>query len=397
MALTIRTAEDADWPAMTHLAGISFGGFRTMEATEYWRSMMPAGSAVVACDGDDVVGQALYLDLLLTVPGGAVLPMAGISWVAVAPTHRRRGVLTQLYVELHRRIDSAGYPISGLEASEYEIYGRFGYGAATLEQTLTVDRRTARFYPEVADPGGVRLVEPAQHRAQIEELYERWRLRTPGGLYTPRPLWDLVFDDREDARRGGASKLVALLHKDGFATYRILGGEEFKSVAVMKFVALTSDAHIALWRVLLGMDLKDKISAGSHVADPLPYLLTDARLVEVSGTDGLWLRMRDIPTVLQARTYSADLVVTCEISDGILDGGGRYELVVKDGEATCTPTEQEPDVETSLAVLGSLYLGAHKASSFAAANRLRCTDSQLLTQLDAAFASDVPAQIGYGF
>ena len=50
-----------------------------------------------------------------------------------------------------------------------------------------------------------------------------------------------------------------------------------------------------------------------------------------------------------------------------------------------------------LDVLGSLYLGAHRASSFASANRLHTNDSGLLTRLDAAFVSDVPAALGYGF
>ena len=77
--LTVRTAKDADWPAMALLAATGFGAWRPEEATKAWRTMMPADSAVVACDGDDVVGVALYLDLQLTVPGGAVLPMAPVS------------------------------------------------------------------------------------------------------------------------------------------------------------------------------------------------------------------------------------------------------------------------------------------------------------------------------
>lgn len=395
MAVEIRTAEEADWPAMTQLAGISFGGFRPVEATDNWRTMMPSDGAVVACDGPDVVGQALYLDLELTVPGGAVLPMAGVSWVAVAPTHRRRGVLTQLYVELHRRMAQSNYPIAGLEASEYGIYGRYGYGAATFEQGMSVDRRTAAFHPEVPDPGGVRLVKPADHRAKIEEIYERWRRRTPGGLHTPERLWDEVFLDREIAR-GGGSQLIALLHEDGVAMYRIFGAAEVKSVAVTKFIALTPAARVALWRVLVGLDLKDKITVSTHRADPLPYLLTDARLVEFSGEDGLWLRIFDIPKVLQARSYSSDLTAVMDVSDGVLGGGGRFALEVRDGTARCVPTDAAPDVSLDLSVLGSLYLGAHKASSFAFAGRLR-GEPTLVAQLDAAFASDVPAQIGYGF
>ena len=56
--LTIRTAEDADWPAMALVAATCFGAWRPEEANDAWRTMMPAGSAVVACDGQDVVGMA---------------------------------------------------------------------------------------------------------------------------------------------------------------------------------------------------------------------------------------------------------------------------------------------------------------------------------------------------
>lgn len=50
-----------------------------------------------------------------------------------------------------------------------------------------------------------------------------------------------------------------------------------------------------------------------------------------------------------------------------------------------------------LGVLGSIYLGVHRASACVQANRLRCRDIGLARQLDAAFASEVPAELGYGF
>ena len=150
-----------------------------------WRTLIPPDGAVIACAGDDVVGMAFYVDLLLTVPGGAVLPMAGVSWVCVAPTHRRRGVLRAMFVELHRRM-AGEYPIAGLRGqSEAGIYSRFGYGPASVDEKLTIDRREARFHAEVPDPGGVRVVTPQNHRAQLEEIYERWRLQHTGRAVHP--------------------------------------------------------------------------------------------------------------------------------------------------------------------------------------------------------------------
>jgi predicted acetyltransferase len=392
--LSIRTAEDADWPAMALLAATCFGAWRPEESNKAWRTMMPAGGAVVACDGPDVVGVALFLDLKLTVPGGAVLPMAGVSWVVVSPTHRRRGVLTAMFAELHSRM--SGYPIAGLEASEARIYGRFGYGPATTWRELTVDRREATIHDGVPDPGGVRAVRPVEHRDQLEDIYERWRLQTPGGLHSPRELWDDVLADREEVRWGG-SALFCLLHADGFALYRVHGDDKDR-IEISKLAATTPEAHIALWRVLLGMDLYKQVKTWTHPQDVLPYLVKDPRLVRTTLVeDALWLRMLDIPTVLEARSYSADVSVVLEVSDDVLGGGGRYALEVQNRKARCVPTDAAADVHTSLSVLGSLYMGGHRASPFATANRLRCNDSGLVAQLDAAFATDVPAELGFGF
>jgi len=392
----VRSAEDADWPAIVLLAATCFGSFRPPEANDMWRTLIPAGGAVVACDADDVVGSAYYLDLHLTVPGGAVLPMAGVSWVCVAPTHRRRGVLRAMLTELHGRMAAASYPVAGLEASEGGIYTRFGYGPASVVETLNVDRRGAGFLDGVPDPGGVRVVAPVDHRDRFEEVYERWRLRTPGGLFTPRSMWDEVLGDREVSRHGGGP-LMALLHADGFALYRIGGGRDRKSVSVVKLAAVTDDAYVALWRTLLGMDLMDAVTIEAPPGELLPYLLTDARRVGVTGReDGLWLRILDVPTVLEARTYAADASVVLEVSDGSADVG-RFALDVRDGRARCVPSDADPDVTLTQSVLGSLYLGQHRASAFAAANRLHGSDSRVVPTLDAVFAADVPAQQGFGF
>ncbi|PRC46755.1 enhanced intracellular survival protein Eis, partial [Mycobacterium sp. ITM-2017-0098] len=97
-----------------------------------------------------------------------------------------------------------------------------------------------------------------------------------------------------------------------------------------------------------------------------------------------------------ARTYSADLSVVLDVSDDVLGGGGTFALDVRDGRATCASTAAPADVTISLSVLGSLYLGAHRASAFATAHRLHAHPA-VVAALDAAFATDVPAELGYAF
>jgi predicted acetyltransferase len=70
-------------------------------------------------------------------------------------------------------------------ASEGGIDGRFGHGAAAIEQRLRVQRRWAQFHPEVPDPGGVKVISAAEHSSELAAIDERWRRYTPGGLHTP--------------------------------------------------------------------------------------------------------------------------------------------------------------------------------------------------------------------
>jgi predicted acetyltransferase len=395
-SVNLRSALDADWPGIALLDATCFGRVGHPDQFAAWRSMIPRDGSVVACDGDDIIGMSHYLDLSMTVPGGAVLPVAGVTLVAVAPTHRRRGVLRAMYTQLHERIANAHYPIAALTASEGGIYGRFGYGPATVEVELTVDRTRAQFRADAPDPRGVRLVKPAEHGDEFAAIYDRWRARTPGAQVRPQALWDELLADRETNRRGG-TELFSMLHSDGYALYRVFGDDPMMA-RVAELTAATPEAHVALCRALLGLDLMDKIAFGTHPADPLPYLLTDARHARVTYyEDDLWLRLMDIPAALQARSYAGELNVVLEVSDGFRSDGGRFALEIRDGRARCVPTGAPADISTDLDVLGSLYFGSHRASTFSAANRLRGNDSELIGRLDAAFASDVCAELGYGF
>src|SRR3954449_12843400 len=48
-----------------------------------------------AWDGDQIVGMCANFTLNTSTPGGS-LPTAGVTFIAVRPTHRRRGVMTQM-------------------------------------------------------------------------------------------------------------------------------------------------------------------------------------------------------------------------------------------------------------------------------------------------------------
>jgi predicted acetyltransferase len=162
--------------------------------------------------------------------------------------------------------------------------------------------------------------------------------------------------------------------------------------------AVTTDAHAALWRTVTALELFDRIEAMIAPDDPLRYLFTDPRLVRTHGRgDRLWLRPMDIPAALTARSYRGDLDVAVAVDDPFRETGGTYALRIRDGAAECAPTTRAADIAVGIDVLGALYLGAHRARAFAAANRIQAKDATHLRALDSAFETDQAPVLGWSF
>lgn len=395
--ITIRSATEDDGPAIMTLVETSFGTRYDPAELHRIPLLFPPENSIVAVEGGQVVGHLQATTMTVTVPGERTVPVCGIAGVGVAPTHRRRGILRAMYTEQHRRIEAAGLPLTMFTASEGGIYGRFGYGPATRENAVGIERRLAEFLPTAPDPGGVTLRTPSELRAAAERIYDRWRRLVPGAQVRPAAAWDIVFDDPERFREGGTT-LFGLLHADGYALYRFHSDDRARTVEVVEMRTVTAEAHAALWRALLGLDLVQRVDGVLTDHDPLPYLLTDPRLVRTTARyDGLWLRLMDVPAALTARAYAGELDVTLEVTDPFRNAGGRFALRVRDGQAECAPTDRAADVELGIDVLGSMYLGAYPGRMFAAANRVRAKDSAQVRALDDAFRTERDAMLGWFF
>ncbi|UGT71606.1 GNAT family N-acetyltransferase [Nocardia gipuzkoensis] len=395
--ITIRSATEDDGPAIMTLVETSFGTRYDPAELHRIPLLFPPENSIVAVEGGQVVGHLQATTMTVTVAGERTVPVCGIAGVGVAPTHRRRGILRAMYTEQHRRIEAAGLPLTMFTASEGGIYGRFGYGPATRENAVGIERRLAEFLPTAPDPGGVTLRTPSELRAAAERIYDRWRRLVPGAQVRPAAAWDIVFDDPERFREGGTT-LFGLLHADGYALYRFHSDDRARTVEVVEMRTVTAEAHAALWRALLGLDLVQRVDGVLTDHDPLPYLLTDPRLVRTTARyDGLWLRLMDVPAALTARAYAGELDVTLEVTDPFRNAGGRFALRVRDGQAECAPTDRAADVELGIDVLGSMYLGAYPGRVFAAANRVRAKDSAQVRALDDAFRTERDAMLGWFF
>ncbi|HET9172070.1 MAG TPA: GNAT family N-acetyltransferase, partial [Actinospica sp.] len=147
------------------------------------------GRVWAAFDGSTVAGTLVSLNLRLTVPGEAQIPLDGISGVTVAATHRRQGVARGLMGAELARARERGDAMAALIAAEYPIYGRFGFGPATEAAQWRVDARDLRFLREL--PGRVELIEPEAARFEAAALYDRVRERGVGMVSREGWRWDV--------------------------------------------------------------------------------------------------------------------------------------------------------------------------------------------------------------
>src|SRR6186713_1441720 len=105
--LPIRAGRDGDWGAVDALLTRSFHGTVDAEMHEIEAGTFEPERALLVEDGADLVGCAAAFTREMTVPG-AILPAAHVTMVSVAPTHRRRRLLSRMMHRQLREVHDAG-------------------------------------------------------------------------------------------------------------------------------------------------------------------------------------------------------------------------------------------------------------------------------------------------
>ncbi|MET9605343.1 GNAT family N-acetyltransferase [Streptomyces sp. NPDC006512] len=411
MALVTRVLQSDEWDVWYDHLELAFGGVpETPEERDLYRSLTEPRRSLGVWDGATCVGSAGAFSFRLSVPGGAVVPAAGVTMVGVAPTHRRRGVLTSL---MRRQLDdvrAGGEPIAVLTASEPEIYGRFGYGTAVYSLAVDVDTTRVRLsVPPGTDGVRLRLVDPEKALADCERVYAALVAARPG-MPARQPGWERQALLDPPGRRDGASPLKCVVAEAadgevvGYARYRVrpdweLTGSDGK-VEVYDVDATDPAAYAALWRYLFEIDLTWHVRAyGRPVDDPLLHLVSDIRRTRTRTRDALHLRLVDLGAALEARTYGAPLDVVVEVEDAFCPwNAGRWRLTADArGAARCVRTGDAAELELSVRELGSAYLGGVTLTSLAAAGRVRELRPGALREASRAFAGDVAPWLSHRF
>ena len=391
-----------------HLVRAFGAGSTPAEERALDRSLTEFERSLAVWDGSELVGTAGAFRFRMTVPGGAVLPTAGITMVSVAATHRRRGVLTSM---MRRQLDDVrewGEPLAALTASEPAIYGRFGYGAATFQLQAEID--TSRVTLDVpAGTGDVRLryADPAAVLDACEAVYAELVPLRPGML-ARQPGWERAGLLDPEGERDGASALQCVVAErdgkvTGYARFRTKLGWSPSghdgTVSLEDLAALDPASDAALWRFLFGIDLMSKLTVrGRPVDDAWQYQVSDIRRCLTRVRDMGYVRLVDVGAALAARTYQTPVDVVLEVADAFCPwNAGRWRLTGDAKGASCERTTDAAELTLTVRELGAAYLGGVSLGSLARAGRVGELRPGALAEASVAFGSPVPPWLPHGF
>lgn len=334
-------------------------------------------------DGRWVAGAGAF-SMGLTVPGGAELPVAGITMIGVAPTHRRRGILTAILRRLHQDALDRDEPIAMLTATESSIYRRFGYGGASDVAHLEIPASAVHFDPPVQDPGSFDLTfDPAE----LEDVHSRIRGTRAGWMHLTPGQWAQLHADVGPIHGGGGARRT-VVHRDGagrpdgYVTWRVDAPRPGNRLAehtlwIEMLVSPDPEVEAALWAFVSQIDLVTTVVWPTAPVEPtIRWRLIEPRqLRTLAVADMVWARILDVPRVLSARTYEAAGTLTFEVIDRFQpDLGGRFMLRVDrpGAQGSCTRVDDRAGVELRLdaADLATIALGGVHPSILGAAGRL---------------------------
>ena len=357
-----------------HAAEGAFGGDADDDTYERERQSVQLDRGLAAFDDGRPVGFAASYAFEMTIPGGHV-PTAGVTWVGVLPSHRRRGILREFMTRQLTDVHERGEPLAALWASESSIYGRFGYGIAAPNYGIEADRENFALRDDERSRATTRLVTKEEALPLFRDIYERARA-TRAGMVSRTDHWWLQhrMSDLESARRGAGIKFYAVIELDGrpeaYAMYRVAHewdrGLSNSVLRVIEAIAATPEAYRELWRFLFSVDLVARIKYPYFDGPYFMLALKEPRRLRLSIADGLWLRLVDVDAALRARSYAGEGSVVVEVRDELCPWNeGRYRI--GDGAGR---TDDDAELTLDVADLASTYLGAFDFHAVAYAGRV---------------------------
>lgn len=451
MGIEVRKADATEAESFARSVAIPFLDSQDDEADiAHWVKHFEPERAWVGVEAGRFVANCCTFTRDVTVPGWPeekcpTVALTAVSGVGVHPTHRRRGLLTQMMGEMLDDGRRRGEPIAGLVASEGSIYGRYGFAVATEIARWRADpKRTA--YLESTKQADITLATAGEVAKTVAKIHDRHRRTRAGEVDRHDRWWEETLADPADKRKGQSQWYFLIAGSgagdgDGYAAYR---GEDTSNdrdfggcVHVHDLYASDPDIEAELWRFIFDIDLaKEVVGERRPVDEPLRWRLQDPRRLRVERVeDGLWMRILDVPKALQARGYERSGRLCFEVVDrpelspagtkkaGATEDGDAHRVLGKwvlevDAESTAVDCRraktaknanagkaagqqnEQPQIKLGIGALSALLFGGVSAQALTRARLIERTGEGprgAVAEADGLFSTSLAPMSGTGF
>ena len=387
MPIELRASTWDDFPLVKVINARGENGYRSQVDFDAHRLVFTPDRSIMAFDGKDMVGNALSYEMDMYIPGG-ISKIAAVASVSVQATHRRKGINRSIMKYQLEDIHSRQEPLAVLQASESIIYGRYGYGMASVESNLEIEKTRSAYAVDQVSEGQPYFIEESEAREIFPQIYAKAIENRVGMVSRKENWWEFRF--REPGLKGGDPNSWFIKYQknginDGYLRYTIDDAE----LNIIELIASSNEAYSSLWRLCLDMDLVDIIKAEHRPVDEeLKWLLADPRRLVEHSCDRYWVRLVDVKKALSQRSYSVDGSLTLEVKDSFLPWNQEVvELISESGESSCATSTRNPDIVLSAGDLGAVYLGGINFSTLLAAGRIEEVTKGSVTKANLMFST----------
>lgn len=338
----------------------------------------------------------------INVGDGHLMDAAFLTYAAVRPTDRRKGLLRELVRRNLLSIDDKGIPLALLTASEGGIYSRFGFQPVyqTSSTQLDVSRgfelssSAARL---VKESGRIEEVTLQWLLPQIPQLaadfHQHYRMSITRQAGFSEELYQHPNEEVVDSTYRAAVHLDVKGRVDGFVTFKVSEENRRQVASVRELITSSPGAELALWMYLAHLDLVERVVAREQPTDPILELAAaNPRDVQIlRPTDFLWARILDPQAALMERAYTvaaleAGMGIRFEVVDQLEFASGTFEIQLDEAGPTVSRIDSPSQLKISVQALAALILGGDSATRLAAAGLISGATMDVANYLDALFA-----------
>jgi predicted acetyltransferase len=388
---TLTSEEMADAAAISAYAFNAPGRHEMTELAERLRRTSQPDWFLGSFEDGEMTAMMCVLPVEMYLNGGT-LPFGAVSPVASSPLHRRKGHAAAMLRYSLATMRERGQVISGLSTPHPALYRRYGWEIAADARAYCFKPKDFRSMARPRQRGRFRMLKTTDWQ-ELDPIHRAYAQRHNGPflrgegwwrdyvLETPwRPAHDIVVWQSDSGE------------SEGYAVYQQPStGPDAGKVVVLELVTLSGDAYLNLHLYFAGHDINREILLWASRQDPLPVLLEDAEKLEIKEGFTVMLRVIDFEAAMRWRRAAREDDV-CEVVLRIEDelapwNDGTWRAGIAEGRTHAARVDEEPEIEVSARVLGSLFNGYLRPSVAHESGMVTASNADALDRADRIFAA----------